>query len=133
MPRRPAWSARVGDAGLLVAGVIHLLPLPGVLGAGQLQRLYGIDVGGHELELLMQHRALLLALVGAMLIDACFRRPARAAALPVGFASVLSFLWLAWPLAAAGALQKVFVADLVALSCLLLAAAFRGRTARQHA
>ena len=52
---------------LLIAGVIHLLPLPGVLGTGNLARLYGITVSDPNTAILLQHRALLFGILGALL------------------------------------------------------------------
>ena len=58
---------------LLVAGVIHLLPLPGALGAGALARLYGLEpaaLADPNLALLLRHRAVLFGVVGALLVAA---------------------------------------------------------------
>jgi hypothetical protein len=57
---------------LLIVGIIHLLPLSGVLSAHRLQTLYGIAVEDPNLEMLMRHRAVLLGLLGAFLIAAAF-------------------------------------------------------------
>ena len=57
------WLIRLGFA---VAGVIHLLPLVGLLGRSTLERGYGVDLGqGNDLTILMQHRALLFGLISA--------------------------------------------------------------------
>ena len=45
------------NAPLVVAAVIHLLPLVGVLGPARLSSLYGIAVAEPNLELLLRHRA----------------------------------------------------------------------------
>ncbi len=73
-----------------VTGVIHVLPLAGLLGRPMLERAYGITLGqGQDLTILMQHRALLFGLLAA----ACF----AAAVLPdwrwpVGIAALISML-----------------------------------------
>ena len=52
-----------------VTGLIHVLPLTGLLGRSMLERAYGVTLGdGHDLTILMQHRALLFGLLAA----ACF-------------------------------------------------------------
>jgi len=108
---------------LIVVAIIHLLPLMGLLGPAQLSRLYGLDFSEPNLTLLMRHRAVLFGLLGAFLAYAAFQPSLRPLALVAGFASVLSFLWLAWTSPGYNALiGRVVVADIVALACLLLAA-----------
>lgn len=52
-----------------VTGLIHMLPLAGLLGRPMLERAYGISLGeGQDLTILMQHRALLFGLLAV----ACF-------------------------------------------------------------
>ena len=56
----PHWCSRMGrvlSVCLLVVGVIHLLPIAGVVGASRLSALYGIAVAEPNLELLLRHRA----------------------------------------------------------------------------
>jgi hypothetical protein len=55
---------------LTVVGMIHLLPLAGVLGAARLEALYGVAVDGSDLEILLRHRAVLFGLLGAFLVVA---------------------------------------------------------------
>jgi hypothetical protein len=106
---------------LAVVAVIHLLPLPGVLGAGRLGALYGLSELDSNLAILMRHRAVLFGLLGAFLVLSIFRHELRTLAFISGFVSVLSFLLLAW---SAGGynmqIGRVVVADIVALVCLVL-------------
>jgi len=107
---------------LLVAGLIHLLPLAGVLGGERLNALYGLALDEPNLQILMRHRAVLFGLLGALLVAAALRPGLRGLALFGGLVSVLSFLLLAWSAPLYNeALQRVVVADWVALACLLLA------------
>lgn len=109
---------------LVVAGVIHLLPVSGVLGADRLAALYGITLEDPSLVLLLRHRAILFGLLGVFLIGAAVRPALQAPAFVAGFVSVVSFLVLAWPPGALDApIGRVFVADLVALGCLVVAVA----------
>ncbi|RYF42792.1 MAG: phosphopantetheine adenylyltransferase [Comamonadaceae bacterium] len=111
-------------AALLIAAVIHLLPLAGVLGPERLAALYGVDAGEPNIQILMRHRAVLFGLLGALLAAAAFRPALQGPAFIGGFASVLSFLWLAWAVDDFNApLQRVVVADLAALVVLLAGAA----------
>lgn len=107
---------------LAVTGIIHLLPLAGVLGADKLLSLYGLSITEPNLVILMQHRAVLFGLLGAFLLYAAFRPPLQPLALVAGSVSVLSFLWFAWSTQAYNAaISRVVTADLIALACLLAA------------
>ena len=107
---------------LLVAGIIHLLPLAGVLGGERLNALYGLALDEPNLQILMRHRAVLFGLLGALLVAAAFIPGLRTLALLGGLLSVISFLQLSWSAPLYNeALRRVVVADWVALACLLLA------------
>jgi len=108
---------------LLIVGIIHLLPLSGILSANRLQMLYGIVIEDPNVEILMRHRAVLFGLLGAFLIAAAFIPSLQLAALAAGFVSVVSFLYLA---AAVGSfneqVNRVVIADKVAVICLVVGA-----------
>ncbi|NWL76359.1 phosphopantetheine adenylyltransferase [Pseudomonas taiwanensis] len=107
---------------LIVAGIIHLLPISGLLGAERLAALYGLSFSEPNLLILMRHRAVLFGLLGALLVWAAFRPALQPAASLGGLVSVLSFLLLAWLTPGYNAaLRKVVIADWVALACLALA------------
>ena len=106
---------------LVVVGVIHLLPLSGVLGAARLDSLYGLSLGEPNLQILMRHRAVLFGLLGVFLIFAAVRPMFRTAAFIAGFISVISFLWLAVSAGSYNAqVGRVVTADIVALICLVV-------------
>ena len=102
---------------LLIVGIIHLLPVVGVLGGDRLNSLYGLNLDEPNLQILMRHRAVLFGLLGALLIAAAFLPGLRTLALLAGLVSVVSFLLLAWgtPLYNE-ALRRVVVADWIALA-----------------
>lgn len=105
---------------LLVAGVIHLLPVAGVLGGERLNALYGIALDEPNLQILMRHRAVLFGLLGSLLVAAAFIPTLRSIALLGGLVSVLAFLLLAWGAPVYNeALRRVVIADWIALACLL--------------
>lgn len=109
---------------LVVVGIIHLLPLSGVLGAERLAALYGLPFDDPNLAILMRHRAVLFGLLGLFLVYAAFQPALQALAFVTAFASVASFLWLAWSVGGYNApLQRVVVADWVALGCLIVGGA----------
>ena len=112
------------SAMLAIVGVIHLLPLSGVLGGERLTVLYGLPFAEPNLAILMRHRAVLFGLVGLLMLAAAFRPALVSAAFIVGFVSATSFLWLAWSVGGYNAqIARVIVVDLVALACLLIGVA----------
>jgi hypothetical protein len=114
----------VVSASLLVVGLIHLLPLSGVLGSSSLERLYGISFTEPNLAILMRHRSVLFGLLGAFLIFSAFESSFQVVAFISGFASVVSFLAIAASVGEYNSqVGRVFVADVVALVCLVIGAA----------
>ena len=108
---------------LIIAGIIHLLPLVGVLGASHLSSLYGVKIDDPNLLILMRHRAVLFVLLGAFLVYAAFRPSFQTVAILGGLLSTTAFLWLAlssWDYNES--MTKVVYADILAIICLLLAA-----------
>ena len=109
---------------LIIVGVIHLLPVTGLLGRQQLAELYGLAVDEPNLEILMRHRAALFGALGLFLIVAAFTPALQLHAFTAGLLSVGSFLWLAWSVGGYNPqIRRVVVADLVALLCLIVAVA----------
>ena len=108
---------------LVIVGVIHLLPLSGVVGVKQLEKLYGVTLTDPNLVILMRHRAVLFGLLGVFSIVGALRSELQWAALLSGMVSVLSFLVLAWLSGGYNSqLNKVFWVDVFALVCLGLGA-----------
>lgn len=107
---------------LAVVALIHLMPLVGVFGGERLSALYGLNFDEPNLAILMRHRAVLFGLLGLFLLLAAFRPALQGIALVGGFASVLSFLFLAWSAGSHNSqISRVVLADWIALACLLLA------------
>lgn len=103
---------------LAIVGVVHLLPLLGVVGAARLEQLYGMRIEDPNLLLLMRHRALLFGLLGAFLVAAAFHPFWQGPALLIAWGSVLGFVLLA-PTGLNAPLHRVWQIDLALL--LLLA------------
>jgi len=111
------------SAMLLVAAVIHLLPVSGALGAEHLARLYGVTFEEPNLAILMRHRAVLFGMLGALLASAAFVPALQVLAFIAGFISVGSFLLIAWLVGGYTAqVGRVFTVDLVAAACLVVGA-----------
>ena len=117
---------------LLVGGVIHLLPLVGVLGTERLASLYGVSIAEPSLAILLRHRAMLFGLIGGLMVLATFRPTLQPVAFVFGLLSVSSFLYLAWSVGQYNSLlSRVVVADILALVCLLAGAAVYAYTQRE--
>jgi len=110
-------------AGLLVlVGIIHLLPVSGVLGAERLTALYGVSLDDSNLVILMRHRAVLFGLLGLFMVYAAFKPLLQLLALLAGFLSVMSFMAIAWSVGGYNeAIRKVVIADIVAVIALCIA------------
>ena len=106
---------------LVAVGIIHILPLSGVLSATLLFDLYGISFDDPNLEILMRHRAVLFGLLGMFLISSAFLPNLQLAALITGFVSVVSFLYLAYSVGGYNdQVNRIVTADKAALVCLLV-------------
>ena len=101
---------------VLVAAVINLAPVVGAVSPGQMSALYAVALDDPNLQILMQHRAVLFGLVGGLLLVAAFHPPLRATGYAVGFASMLSFLLIAWLVGGYSAqIQRVMLVDLAGI------------------
>ncbi len=106
---------------LVAVGIIHILPLSGVLSATRLFDLYGISFDDPNLEILMRHRAVLFGLLGMFLLSSAFLPNLQLAALITGFVSVVSFLYLAYSVGGYNdQVNRIVIADKAALVCLLV-------------
>lgn len=108
-----------------LVGLLNAYPAIGMLGAKQLRGLYGIPMTDANLLTLMQHRAVMLGLIGVFLIVAAFRRELQPAGFVLGFASMLSFVVLArLQDEPSRYISKVATADIAGSAFLLVALVF---------
>jgi hypothetical protein len=113
------WTIRIA---LCIVSLIHLLPLVGVSGRRALEKAYGIPVESPDLQLLLQHRAVLFGLLGAACLIAAFNAPWRPAVWCAALISTCSFMLLAWLAPSTNsAIARVVWADGVAIAALLIA------------
>lgn len=99
-----------------VLAAIHLLPAIAAISPTQLSTLYGVSPEDTVLRTLLQHRAVLLGLVGAAFLAAAFLPDLRWAALIGGSASMISFLIIAaFNSELMGSLQKITLVDAAGL------------------
>ena len=111
---------------LVLVGIIHLLPVSGVLGVERLVALYGVSLGEPNLEILMRHRAILFGLLGLFLVYAAFQPSLKLMAIVAGLVSVVSFIAIAWSVGGYNdAVRKVVIADVLATIGLIAAGVIR--------
>lgn len=114
-------SGRIVAIALALSALIHLLPLPGLLGGAELQSLYGLPPLDATGELLLRHRALMFALDAGLLLWA-IRAPAlRLPAIALTLASDAGFLLLGLGGLPPG-LLRVAAFDVASILLLLLGA-----------
>ena len=124
----------VSVVALLVAGLIHLLPVSGATGAAALTRMYGVEIPDPNTSILLQHRALLFAVLALLMFGAIAVPSLRVTVLTVALFSTASFIAVAlWVGDYNSAIARVVTADVVA--SILLAAGLIAETwlARQPA
>lgn len=120
-------------AALVIVGIIHLLPLQGVLGQDRLAALYGISLDEPNILILMRHRAMLFGILGGFLVWASFRPPLYAPALIAGTVSILGFVVVALQSPERNEqIARVLAVDVFALVLLLVASAVYLRTQLTH-
>ena len=116
---------------LIIAGAIHILPLPGLIGATHLERIYGLAFNEPNLLIMMRHRAILFGLLGAFMIYAAFRTELMSIAIAGGMISAAAFIWIAFSVGDYNAaVARIVVADCIAVACLAIAAVCRGLFSR---
>ena len=86
------WISRTKQAALVAVGTaIGFNGLVVAVAPGRIGDTYGVTVDGPDDELLLRHRAVLLALVGSLLVTSAFRRELRSAAVPAAALSAGSY------------------------------------------
>ncbi|TNF29379.1 MAG: phosphopantetheine adenylyltransferase [Deltaproteobacteria bacterium] len=93
---------------LLFAGLLHVVPLAGILGGDRLRGAYGVEVDG-DVEVLLRHRAVLFGVFGAGLWAAVLRAELHVPALVAAWVAMASFMALA---RGSAGLRRVWLADL---------------------
>jgi hypothetical protein len=115
-------------AALSISGAVFLLPAQGLLSRSHLRALYDVPVDAPDVEILLRHRAVLFAAIGAYLLYASARTlsafkttlPLRNAARAGGLLCALSFIGVARAVGGYNAaVSRVVVADWV-ISALLI-------------
>ena len=101
---------RIIQVGLIVAGLIHFLPVTGATGGDQLRAaMYAIPFADPNL---MRHRAVMLGLLDGLVLEAAFRPAMEGIGILVGTVDLASIVGLAWSTGSYDqALSRVVVAE----------------------
>ncbi|MEV6906728.1 hypothetical protein [Amycolatopsis sp. NPDC051071] len=122
------WRRRTGQTMLVAVGLLNLVPGTGLVFPERMGAAYGVDVTGADLETLMRHRALLLAVAGGLAVLAAFRSRLRPAAITVNALSLSGFTVIALTTPAVNTeLTRVAWADIAGLLVLSCGAVLLGR------
>ncbi len=106
---------------LLIPGLIHVLPLYGLIGNKYLESLYGLKFNEPNISILMRHRSVLFGLLGGYLTYSAINPTHRNFAFPAGLISATSFLMLAVQTSGYNAkIRGVVLADVIAIGSLLV-------------
>lgn len=107
---------------LIVVGLINLIPVVLFFDSSRSIGLYGIELTGESLLILMRHRAILLGMIGTGLIVGAFSRPNRVLVIVLALISKVFFIYLSLT---AGVLspqiERVALTDVGAVVLLLAA------------
>ena len=109
---------------LALVGVGTAIAYNGYLVAAQPELIpgtYGVRADGPDLTLLLQHRAVMLALIGSLLIASAFKPSLRAAAATSSVISIATYAALALTTEVNDDLRLVGLVDVVLLALLLVA------------
>ncbi|MBF6496676.1 phosphopantetheine adenylyltransferase [Nocardia cyriacigeorgica] len=121
-PRRTMPRHSCGRLLLTGAAILNLLPAVAVVSVDRAAGAYGLDSVDGDLRLLLRHRGMLFAILGAGLLVAVFRPRLRTAAITANAVSMAGFLALI-PLEQPIGPALLRVARLDAFGLLLLAGA----------
>lgn len=111
---------------LVFVAITQFLPVVGVFGSELLATLYEIDIDDPNLAVLLQHRAVLFGILGALIGFAAFQPSLQPLAMTIATVMITSFVAL-WGTADAmnPAMDRLAAGDLIALIALFGAAISR--------
>ena len=112
---------------LLLVGLIHILPIAGVMGQQQLQSLYGLNQISQTTELLLRHRAILFFMLGVSLITIAFYPSWHLAGLLVALLATSSFIFLSYGVdGLSPEVKRVVLIDKLCVALVVIALVIKG-------
>lgn len=109
---------------IIAVGFINIAPLIGIISAKKLEALYGIAVNEPNLQILMQHRALLFGLIGGFLLYSAIKPVLQIPALSMALISMAGFIAIALKIGSYNAdINKIILVDVVGIVLAIIALA----------
>ncbi len=107
-----------------ILALVHFAPAIAAIAPSQLIRLYGISASNKSLIVLLQHRAVLFGIVGALQVFASVRPEVQVFALSVAAISMTTFILICKIHdQVKGPLRKIILTDVLALPVVVVLAA----------
>lgn len=111
---------------MILVGLVNITPVIGLVSAGQLNSMYGINIGDTNLQILLLHRALMFGLLGGLILYSAFRPSWQPISMLLAFISMAGFIAIAWSTADYNdQIARVMAVDAGALILLLIAVGLR--------
>ncbi|MBX3245052.1 MAG: hypothetical protein KF685_11400 [Acidobacteria bacterium] len=113
---------KIASVLLAIVGIVNLLPSVALFDPAKTVRLYGVSLEGESITLLMQHRAVLLSIVGIALLTAAFKPDLRIFAVSLALISKITFIFLVFTTSGhTPEIRQVALIDIGAIALLLVA------------
>jgi len=107
---------------LLIVGLINFIPLFGIISTDKLMSAYSVTIEGHDMAILMRHRALLFGILGGFIIFAAFKPLYQNAAMLMAGISMVGFACLVLTTGAYNeSIGKILLIDIIGIVLLLVA------------
>jgi len=107
---------------LLIVGLINFIPLFGIISTDKLMSAYSVTIEGHDMAILMRHRALLFGILGGFIIFAAFKPLYQNAAMLMAGISMVGFACLVLTTGAYNeSIEKILLIDIIGIVLLLVA------------
>jgi hypothetical protein len=105
-----------------IVGIINLFPVVVFFSSAQTVKLYGTQIEGDSLIVLMRHRGILLGLIGLALIFAAVKPDVRIPVLIAAFISKIAFIYLVTTsVTFTPEIKQVAIIDVIAIVLLIVA------------
>ncbi len=107
---------------IFIIGIVNILPIMAFFDITKTESLYGVKISGESLEVLMRHRGVLLAILGAGLIFSVFKPEFRFPIILAALVSKFVFIFLTYTTSnVSSEVGKVALIDVISIVVLAVA------------